>query len=44
MKKICLLLNKNNKKIGVQTFLCKFVTDKHLNQERTFQYGQLYTI
>ena len=44
MKKICLLLNKNNKKIGVQTFLCIFVTDKHLNQERTFRYGQLYTI
>lgn len=45
MKKICLLLHKNNiKKIGVQTFLRKFVTYKQLNQERTFHYGQLHTI
>ncbi len=34
-----LFFKKQYKKIGVQTFLRKFVTDKHLNQERTFQYG-----
>lgn len=39
-----LFLKKQYKKIGVQTFLRKFVTYKQLNQERTFHYGQLHTI
>lgn len=30
---------KDGEKVVGNKNMCKFVTDKHLNQERTFQYG-----